>query len=165
MEHDFEELVDSVEESFVKNVPLEKVQNSLKHIPVSLKRDLGEYFRKESLEVKSIKELFLTLSIYWDYLNPGLLEFLVRKFGTSYDKVLLAAYLEKLERFRSKVKLGDYVKITKRSVSTSTYKEIISIMGPGWEDKTLQDAKDFKNEIGEKSLIQPFLRRINVHRT
>ena len=59
--------MDSVEESFVENVPLKNVQNSLKHIPASLKADLGKFFRKESLEAESIKELFITLSCYWDY--------------------------------------------------------------------------------------------------
>ena len=56
--------MDSVEESFVDNVPLKNVQNSLKHIPASLKADLGKFFRKESLEAESIKELFITLSCY-----------------------------------------------------------------------------------------------------
>ena len=65
MEKDFEELVNSVEESFVDNeISLREVQKSLKHISVSLKRDLGKYFRKESLEAESIEELFLTLSCY-----------------------------------------------------------------------------------------------------
>ena len=159
---DFEELVDSVEESFVEKVPLEKVQNSLKHIPVSLKRDLGEYFRNESLETKSIKQLFLILSHYWDYLNPGLLEFLVKRFGSSNDKALLHTYLEKLQQFRSNVKLGEYVKSRRRNISTKVNKEITTIMGPGWEDKTLQDAENFKNELADKCHIQQMLGRIHA---
>ena len=147
-------------------MPLKKVQNSIKHIPVSLKRDLGKCFRKESLDAESINELFIILSCYWDYLNPGLLEFLVGRFGTNDDVVLLTTYLEKLEQFRSEVKLGEYVeKSGHRDISSSHYKAIVSIMGPGWEDKTLQDAENFKNELAEKSLIQPFLTRIHATRS
>ena len=168
MEQDFEELVDSVEESFVKNVLLEKVQNSLKHIPVSLKRDLGKYFRKEFLETESIKELLLTLSCYWDYLNPGLLEFLVRKFGSEYNIALLATYLEKLEQFRLEVKLGEYVKSRQRNININDgkiYKEITTIMGHDWENKTLQDVEYYKNELADLCHIQRLFGRINIPRS
>ena len=91
----------------------------------------------------------------------------MERFGSSDDNALLKTYLEKIEQFRTKVKLGEYVKIRKGSINTSTgkiYQEIVTVMGPGWEDKTLQDAEDFKNKLAEKSLIQPFLTRIHATR-
>ena len=168
MKRDFEELVDCVEKYFVENVHLEKVQNSIKHIDVSLKRDLGKYFRKESLEAESIKELFVTMSCYWDYLNPSLFEFLVNRFGSENDIAMLNTYLEKLKQFRSEVKLGEYVKSKQNDDNISEskiYKEITAIMGPGWEEKTLQDAENYKNELADKCHIQRLLGRINVTRS
>ena len=169
MEKDFEELVNSVEESFVDNeISLREVQKSLKHISVSLKRDLGKYFRKESLEAESIEELFFTLSCYWDYLNPGLLEFLVGRFGSGSDIVLLNTYLTKLEQFRSEVKLGEYVKRRQRNISINggkIYKEITAIMGHDWEEKTLQDAENYKNELADECHIQRVFGRIQVTRS
>ena len=153
-------------EYFVHNeISLEEVQESFMHISVSLKRDLGKYFRKESLEAESIKELLLTLSCYWDYLNPGLLEFLVGRFGSEYNNSLLTTYLKKLKQFRSEVKLGEYVKSRPNNVNINAdkiYKEITAIMGHNWEEKTLQDAEDYKNELADKCHIQRLLGRINV---
>ena len=168
---DFEDLVDTIEESLIENgVPLAKIQRSIKHIPVSLKRDLGDYFRDGAssiLKADSIRSLFIVLSYYWDYLNPGLLEFLVGRFGSKSDIQLSSVYLEKLEQFRSSVKLGDFVqsKPSSKDISTCRYKKIITIMGKGWEEKTLQEAEDFKNELAEEFSIQPFLTRIHANRS
>ena len=62
MVKDFEDLVDSIEQSFKKNVSLDTLQNSIKHIPVSLKRDLGDYFCDKTeliLSARSIESLFV----------------------------------------------------------------------------------------------------------
>ena len=171
LKEDFEELVDSIEESFIENgVPLTKIQKSIKHIPVSLKRDLGDYFRDETsdiLKADSIGRLFVLLSYHWDYLNTGLFEFLVKKLGSDSDKQLLGAYLKKLEHFRGSVKLGEYVQSEHSFVDVAAccYKKIITIMGPGWEEKTLQDAENFKTELAKECLIQPFLARIHANRS
>ena len=169
LKEDFEELVDLIEESFIKNgVLLTNIQRSIKHIPVSLKRDLGDYFYNKTEQIlgaKSMKSLFVFLSFYWDYLNTGLLEFLVKKFGLDIDKQLLGTYLTKLEQFRHSVKLGEYVQSEHSFVDVSAcrYQEIINIMGQGWEEKTLQDAENFKNELAKRCLIQPFLTRIHAN--
>ena len=166
MEQEFEHLVDATEESFIENhVPLTKIQRSIKHIPVSLKRDLGDYFQDKVLKIlkmESIEEVFIFLSYYWDYLNPGLLEFLVGRFGADTDVELLRKYLEKLEQFQAEVKLVEYVQVKQVEVSTSRYQKITAIMGPGWEQKTLQDAVRYKNELAKELNIQPFLARIHV---
>ena len=171
LKEDFEDLVDTIEESFIENgVPLTKIQRSIKHIPVSLKRDLGDYFRDETssiLKADSIRSLFIILSYYWDYLNPGLLQFLVGRFGSETDIQLLSDYLEKLEQFRSSVKLGDFVQSRPsfNDISTCRYKKITTVMSQGWKEKTLQDAENFKNELAEECSIQPFLTRIHANRS
>ena len=171
LQEDFEELVDSIEESFIENsVSLINIQRSIKHIPVSLKRDLGDYFRNETsdiLKADSIRSLFIILSYYWDYLNTGLLEFLVKKFGSDKDNQLLGAYLKKLGQFRCSVKLGEYVQSKHLFVDVSAchYKKIIATMGPGWEENTLQDAENFKIELAEECFVQPLLARIHANRS
>ena len=148
LKEDFEELVDSTEDSFIDNVPLRKIQRSIKHIPVSLKRDLGDCFQNEVskiLNTPSVENLFIIMSYYWDYLNPGLLEFLVGRFGSKSDIQLLSVYLEKLFQFRSSVKLRDFVqnRPSFKDISTCRYNKIITIM-EDWEEKTLQEAENFK---------------------
>ena len=168
LEKDFEELVDLIEESFIDNrVSLIKVQKSIKHIPISLKMDLGEYFQDKVISIQSMEGLFFFLSKFWDYLNPGLLEFLVGRFGSKSDIQLLSVYLKKLELFRSSVKLGDFVQSRPsfKDINTCRYKKITMVMGQSWKGKTLQDAENFKNELAEECSIQPFLTRIHANRS
>ena len=168
LEKDFEELVDLMEESFIENrVSLIKVQKSLKHIPISLKMDLDGYFQKEIFNIQSMEGLFFFLSKFWDYLNPGLLEFLVGRFGSNSDIQLLTVYLKKLEQFRSSVRLGDFVlsRPSFKDITTCCYKQITTVMGQNWKEKTLQDAENLKNELAEKCSIQPFLTRFHATRS
>lgn len=166
LERSFEYLVDEIEDSFIQNRVSLKIQKSLKHVPVSLKLQLGEYFKEQSakfLRTKSIEELFVLLSFMWDYLNPGLLEFLVGRFGSENDIELLRTYLQKLSTFRANVKLGEYVH-ARHTVNSAynhfCYKKIVTIMSPDWENRTLQDAEDFKVEFAKECHFQPFLPRI-----
>ena len=127
---------------------------------------MGEYFLDEVYSVQTVQKLFFSLSKFWDYLNPGLLEFLVTRFGSESDIENMSIYLKKLQQFRSSVKLGDFVRSTSsfnfKDISTCYYKKIVTIMGQGWEEKTLQDAENFKNKLAEECLIQPFLARIHA---
>ena len=164
MKQEFEHLVEATVDSFIENhVPLRKLQRSVMHIPVSLKRDLGSYFLEKAsmiLKTESIESVFIFLSTYWDYLSPGLLEFLVGRFAIDTVVELLRKYLEKLEQFLTDVKLGEYVTIQGIEFSSaSRYQKITAIMGPGWGQKTLQDAVRYKAKLARELEIQPFLVR------
>ena len=173
MVDEFDNLVNSMEDSFIANgVSLTDLKKSIKNIPISLKRDLGDYFcdkTEQILSARSIESLFVFLSYHWDYLNPGLLKCIVidKRFGSDNDKQLMTAYMKKIEQFRCSVKLGEYVHSEHpfMDVSACRYQEIINIMGEGWEEKTLQDAENFKNELAKKCLIQPLLTRIHANRS
>lgn len=167
---DFEDLVDSTEESFVQShVSLKAIQKSVKHIPISLQLELGDYFRErvsDILNTKSIEELFILLSVYWDYLNPGVLEFLVKRFGSDNDKVLLQTYIEELVKFQPSVKLGDFLHATRHTEISAfnhyRFQRIITIMEDDWERQTLEDVQKFRKELANEHRIQPSLFRTNV---
>ena len=76
MEKGFNDLVEMAESSFIKNqVSVENIKKSIKRIPLTLKSILGDSFRDQALsflESKRIEQLFIQLSYFWDYLNPGL---------------------------------------------------------------------------------------------
>ena len=165
----FENIVEAFEGSLLENkVPLEKLRGSIKHIPVSLKRELGEYFCNqisEILQAKSIEHSIVLLSYSWNYLNPGLLEFFVRRFGSDNDINSIEDYMKELQNFRSRVKLGEYVRAhhaTSDTYKCKFYKEIATIMGEDWENKTLQDAEDYRNELSEKLHFQAFIPQMDV---
>ena len=173
MQRKFEDLVDSVEASFQSNqVPLEKLKGKLKHIPMSLKLQLGKFFRDQTSEIlkaESLGELFIMLSYNWNYLNPGLLEFMVGRFGSKDDILSMEAYLRKLDCFRTRVKVGDYIRTSyAKGVDCNEYyyKQIIAKMQEeAWEEKTLQDVENFKADICKKYHFQPFLTQIHVSRS
>lgn len=171
LEKRFDDLVDLIEKSFVtSNIPLDKMLRSLKRIPVTLKRLLGDSFCDQSfkiLKTKCIEELFIRLSYYWDYLNPGLLHFLVKQFGSESDKTLMMAYFNELRSFRSSVTIGEFLKIRPTETTTHIlhqYKKITIKMSDDWEQKTLEDVEQFKIELcNECHLPQHFLTTTRMH--
>ena len=168
LKKDFEDLVDLIEDSFSSCVPLKKILRSIKHIPVSLSQDLGIYFREESsriLRTDSIQHLFVLMAPMWGYLNPGLLEFLVGRFGSQDDIADMQKYLEKLGTFRQRVKLGDFVRVRhtkENALNRFRFKKIITIMGRDWENQTLQDAENFRVEFAQEYYLQPFVPRMDI---
>ena len=144
------------------------MQRSIKHIPISLKLQLGEYFREHAsmiFKADSIAVIFHLLSFFWDYLNPGLLNFIVGRFGSPEDIALMRTYLEELEIFRRRVKVGDFVHanhVDSVACHHHFYKRIVTIMGDDWEKETLQDVEDYKTELAIKLQFQPFLTQIHV---
>ena len=168
LKQEFEDLVDSVEDSFTSRVPLKKILRSVKHIPVSLSQDLGSYFREEScniLQTNSIQHLFVLLAPMWGYLNPGLLEFFVGRFGSQDDISELQSYLDKLDTFRQNVKLGDFVRVRhtkENALDLFCCKKIITIMGSDWENQTLQDAENFRVQFAGEHNLQSFVPRMDI---
>ena len=172
LQESFNDLVDSVESSFITTgVLLEKIQKSIKSIPVTLKLQLGECFKREAarfLKAESIEQIFFELSYFWDYLNPGLLRFLVNKFGSSDDKCSMKTYLQELSTFCQNVKIGDFIKAShaETNINNFIYTKMTMIMDQEWENKTLQDAKQFKIEVcNECHLPQSFTTRMCVQRS
>ena len=165
----FESIVEAFEESLIENnVSVKKLRGSIKHIPVSLKLQLGEYFCDQTFKIfraESIEQLIALLSYFWDYLNPGLLEFFVGRFGSDNDIDLIEDYVKELQNFRSRVKLGEYVRAChtmSRAYKRNFYKQIVTIMGENWEKETLQDAEDYRIELSEKLHFQAFIPRMDV---
>ena len=172
MNKKFEELIETAEDSFVTHgVSVVKMQRSIKHIPVSLKLQLGEYFREHAsmiFKADSIAVIFHSLSFFWDYLNPGLLNFIVGRFGSPEDIVSMGRYLEELEIFRKKVKVREFIcanRLDSAAYDHHFYKRLVTIMGDDWEKKTLQDVEVYKMELAGELQIQPFLTLIHVQRS
>ena len=173
MNKKFEELVETVEDSFLAcGVSVVKMQRSIKHIPISLKLQLGEYFREHAsmlFKADSIAVIFHLLSFFWDYLNPGLLNFIVGRFGSPKDIALMRKYLQELEIFRRKVEVEEFVRANHDIESVAChhhfYKRIVTIMGDDWKKASLQDVEDYKMELASELQFQSFLPQIHVRRS
>lgn len=170
---EFQTLIDSVEQSLTgRGVTVAEILPKIKHIPLTLHEQLGDCFSTripEILQVTSVQHLFITLSRLWDYLNPGLLEFLVREFGSDSDKELTRVYLERLKKFRNQVTIGEYINASHGDVSSHShfyYTKMITKFGSEWENKTLQEAEDFKIEACSNcNFLCSFLARMDIRRS
>ena len=169
LEKKFEDLVEEIEDSFIeRKIPLIKIQRYIKHIPVSRKLELGEYFSEQIFKIfkaKSLLELFAILSFFWDYLNPGLLEVIVGKFGSDADIKRMNSYSKELKAFRRQVKLSNFVHAHHRESQACShyfYKRITTIMGGNWEEKTLQDAEEYRIELSQRNYYQMFMPQMHV---
>ena len=172
LERDFTDLVDLIVASFKnQSIPLGKITTSMMHLPLLSKLELGEKFQKmfsKFDETKSLGELFYLLSHFWDYLNPGLLEFLVEKFGQENDKARLTGYLCKMTAFRTRVKIVDYLQAKERTnnaLSIYRYRRVISIMDCDWKQRTLQDAENFRVKFAKESQLPDFWPQLDFQRS
>ena len=171
IEKKFEVLVENIEESFLqRGVSVVKIRRSMKHMRTSLKLQLGEYFQDltpQLFKANSVDEMFSLLSFSWDYLNPGLFIFIVGRFGSQSDVDLVKIYSKELKVFRSKVKVGEFVRARTESITCHHhfYKKIITIMRDDWEKKNLQDVEDYNIELATVLQVQPFLTQVHVQRS
>ena len=169
----FRSLINTVEKSMIdRSISAEDVVNEIKNIPTILNLKLGDCLWDRApkiFEAKSIKLLFLALSVLWDYLNPGLAEFIVKEFGSKPDKKITEAYKKHLEEFRKRVTLVEYINADhaeKSNPNRSIYTEMITKFGSEWESKTLQDAEEYKTKVcTECHFLSPFLTRISIRRS
>ncbi len=164
--------MDSLEDYLLESkVSVNKLQSAIKHIPISLRSQLGEYFQEQTSKIfkmDSVRALVLLLSQFWYYLSPGLLTYFVGRFGSEDNIRSMEEYLSELEEFRKKVKISEYLQAVssqKDLCSHRFYKKIVTQMGPDWEKETLQDVEEYINEFFEELCIQNFLARFQVIRS
>ena len=94
--------------------------------PEERDRSLLDEHRPEIKGAKSISEIFIILSAYWNYLSYEILEYIIEHYGTSDDAERLRDYNEKLYDF------------CKRSI----YEVPMPVRGNGTENKSSPKQKE-----------------------
>lgn len=166
----FENLVQLMEDSFPnERISLRRIQNSAKNLPASLMYPTY-YFTELTSTIsnsESVRQLFMLLSRFWDYLNPKLLEYFVGRFGSPEHIALMHQYNEKLEEFR-KVRINDFIAASQGKDLTITDYSIsclVTVMGEEWEEKTLQDVEDYRTEMCKESSFKLYVSRANPQKS
>ena len=157
----FEKLVNVVQASFIQNeVKFNDIRLSLKFIERYEEKQMVKHLLKDLRQDQSLDDLFFFFSDIWNYLHPGLLEFIVERFGTISDKGRVKEYKEELEKFQGNVKLGEFVKIIcKRPAPSPSIKELSMYVGDDWRDKTLRDLEEVRLQVADKNKCDRFLIR------
>ena len=164
LENKFDKVVQVVQASLLKrDVVLSEILSSLQFIKSHKEKKMVKQQFKELLETQSLHVLFFTFSDIWNYMYPGLLEFIVERFGTASDIKTFQEYKEDLEKYRRKVKLGDYVKIYKKTNPPLYNKKLSTVVGDDWRCKTLQDLEDVRLEFADKTKCDKMILRALPH--
>ena len=105
MKHLFGSLVSKTCDSVEERIPVVKFARHILALgayepaPGERDRSLLSEHRQEINSAKSIPEIFIILSAYWNYLDYEILEYIIRHYGTSEDTERLRKYNEELHNF------------------------------------------------------------------
>ena len=161
LEKKFNEVVEMVQMSFSdRDVKYSQILWSLQFIKCHEEKQKVKEQLKLLFEAQSLPMLFFNFSEIWDYIHPGLLEFIVEKFGTTSDKNKVMEYKVDLEKYRKTVKLGEFVKIIcKRPNPPLFNKELSMYVGEDWKYKTLQDLENVRLQFADNTKCNRLLLR------
>ena len=119
--------------------------------------DIDEY-QKAFLEAKVDKlcqavehndhnRLFVTMNFNWNYLDPSLLDLLVREFDLEEVKVQMDAYQSDLKRFRVQTPLTPFCQVCRRKRLRSSPDFQAAVAEFEWpDDVTLEVVEQFRQE-------------------
>ena len=110
------------------------------------------------ISAESINDIWRKLSDYSDFLNYTLIEHIIKKFGDQGLLEKMKAYKRKLEIFRSKTHLCDFVVLFKDITKCKeVLKKSLNVkFNEYWETCTLQDMERWKEGLTQKLLLPSF---------
>ena len=97
----------------------------------------------------NISEQFGTMNSHWNYLDPSLLEHLVKEFNLEQVKDRMEAYKSALQQFRKKTPLKIFCQTQrrKRKKFDEDFREMVAEFDwPEKENVTLEDVEQFRQE-------------------
>lgn len=104
-------------------------------------------------------DLLCHLSMYWDFLNYGLLEHTINIFGDASLKKGMEDYIDILRTFRVNTKLCDFIDnwpVQGQDPPKADFKRVVIKMKKNWEECTLEDIENFKGTLTRKFFLPDF---------
>ena len=167
LEQEIEKEIQELEEQFfsvaykaaqdLETVDLLKIKVCIMQLSASTKFLHMKFLQENHTAIsnaKNVQEIFFLCAMYWDFLNCGLLNEIVRKLGNYETKQLMEKYTEKLREFRVKTKLEDFIDKWARSCPAH-FSEFVSKMGD-WRYRTLEDLENFRIELARTICVEEY---------
>ena len=125
--------------------------------PQERDRSLLDEHRQEIKGAKSIPEIFIILSAYWNYLNYEILEYIIEHYGTSDDTERLRDYDEKLHNFckRRMFEVPMPVRGNGTENKSSPKQEELYVKLDVWEDIPAEQINQIKRKIAKILHVRP----------
>ena len=157
LEEEFDSLVgqaaDDIENAIKDGkVKLSRVQRSITRLPVSL-RHLHIKFLQGKLsainKAETINEVVSILDLYWDFMNCGLLEQLVNRFGSMEAQLRMGRYLKRLKEFRTRTTVREFTDKWTGDIP-SNLAEFVLEMGEEWMDRRLEAVEELRTRVSRQ---------------
>ena len=168
LKRNIEKEIQELEDEFLSVVTkaaqdLEKTELSLvklciTQLPVSIKHQHMKFLQENLSAIsnaKSVQEIFSILALYWDFLNCGLLNEIVRRLGNYETKQLMDQYMEKLREFRVKTNLGDFIGKWVRCCPPH-FSEFITELHGEWREHTLEDLENLRIKLARTICVEGY---------
>ena len=162
----YDELVARTVESFSERqeespIFFRKLRTTVAVLPTSLKYQ-HKYFLKhhcsEIAKTTTVEEIFSILNRYCNFLNCGLLTYIISKLGDEELQKQLSTYTAALQAFRSRTKITDFVKTcVGKQINVPGCVSLRTKLGSEWEHRTLQDAEEYCKSMADSSSLADYV--------
>ena len=143
------------------NIDGDSFRNRLINLDVSRKDEHQTFINDHLMTVKPgtpLFDLWGKLSMYWNFLNFNLLEYVVSKYGTKELKHKMDEYVNDLQSFRKATRLCDFIEcwpVTGKAPETELRK-FVTKMKHDWDECTLEDLDMLQGTITSKFFLPKF---------
>ena len=107
----------------------------------------------------TVVNIWTILNLYWDFLNYGLLEHVIRNFGSEDLKQQMQDYVDELSTFKQTTRLCDFIEswpCRDDGPPEDRLKKVVVKMKHEWSQCTLQDVESFKKSLVHKFFLEEF---------
>ena len=150
----YETLTSDVLNAFKRGkLSVEDIMQHIRQLPDPLKQQCRKFILDQASSLSrasSIEEIFLILSFYWDFLNPGLLVHLTDRFDQA--KTLVDKYMKDLRGFQKRTKLKDLINVL-TSPARPNSDQIVMVLKDKWKERSLEDFEEFRDKMSLKQRL------------
>lgn len=154
----------------MRHEEVDGVKIFLFNLPVRKKRQHKDFLNDNWSAISSasgMMDIWLKLSSYWDFLNYSLLEYLVKEFCNEDRRLtkMMEDYKCKVKEFRCRTLLSDFIdhfQDVNEGLLEMNMKILEVKLNKKFEDCTLEDLENCKENITQKLLVPSFV--VKLHR-
>ena len=132
------------------------------YLPVSSRLQHRNFVEKNLTRIQNpvtFEKIWPILNLYWDFLNYGLLEHVINKFGSEDLKHQMQDYLDELSTFKRRTRLCDFIDswpCRDHGPPEEQLRKVVAKMRHEWTQCTLQDVESFKAALIHKFFLPEF---------
>ena len=132
------------------------------YLPVSSRLQHRNFIKKNLTRIRNpvtFEKIWSILNLYWDFLNYGLLEHVINKFGSEDLKHQMQDYLDELSTFKRRTRLCDFINswpCKDHGPPEEELRKVVTKMRHEWTKCTLHDVESFRAALIHKFFLPEF---------